>query len=393
MSGTERKPEAAVSICRAGDYDFDTIFQAVGRCLELIGGLDKIIKRTDRVFVKINHLIASPPEKGIVTHPVFLQAVLEILKRCSGDITVGDDIKSDGEDGFSISGIRQACQKVGVRLINLRERGFVETVCNGSRLEKVYLSRAALEADLIVNLPRLKTHALTVFTGGIKNMYGTIPSGQRTRFHFDFVKVEDFALMLTDIFAAITPRLTIMDGIMAMEGEGPATGKLKNLGIVLASRDAVALDAVATRIIGLDPLSVFTTRYADARGLGTGRLPDISVLGDSIEGVAATGFKLPAAYNTAIIHRVAPSITRFLNKQMVIKPKVMKNLCTGCFECVGICPTGAAVENGNIAAINQSICIHCLCCNEVCRFKAIALGRTKVGNLISLIVDVIKKLI
>lgn len=109
-------------------------------------------------------------------------------------------------------------------LINLREEGFVETECNGLLLDKVYLSAAVLEADVIINLPKLKTHSLTVFTGGIKNMYGTIPKGLRTRFHYKYIRSEDFGQMLTDIFSAITPQLTIMDGIMAMEWEGPAAG-------------------------------------------------------------------------------------------------------------------------------------------------------------------------
>lgn len=392
MSGSQYKSPAVVSIIKAESYDYDKVYKAVKKCLELISGLDKIIKQGDKVFVKINHLLASPTEKGIVTHPVFLQAVLDLLKMTGADITVGDDIESSSGDGFLVSGIRQVCEKMGVRLTNLREGGFIETKCNGLLLDKIYLSRIALEADLIVNLPRLKTHSLTVFTGGVKNMYGTIPTGHRTKFHRDFMNVEDFCQMLVDVFSSIKPRLTIMDGIMAMEGEGPASGTMRNLGVVLASQDAVALDAVATRIIGTDPLSILTTRYASERGLGVGNLVDINTVGESINDVAVNDYKLPAAAFNKISSKVPPFLYKFLKSQMVIKPRVKKDSCTGCFECVRICPAGAALKNGEIATIKQSDCIHCLCCNEVCRFNAILLKRTWMGDTIGFVVHFLRKL-
>ena len=227
--------KAKVSIVRAHDYDYAEIYTAVEKGIELIGGLARIVSPGSRVFVKINHLSPpSPAEKGIVTHPVFVEVVLDLLKAVGADITVGDDIQSGSGDGFQVSGFRQMCQRAGVRLINLKETGFTETACHGHFLEKVYLSKTLLDADVIINLPKLKTHSLCVFTGGIKNMYGTIPSGQRTKFHGEYIRNEDFSQVLTDILSAIRPQLTIMDGIIAMEGEGPAAGGLRKLGLILA---------------------------------------------------------------------------------------------------------------------------------------------------------------
>ena len=198
--------KAKVSIVRTHDYDYAKIYAAVGKGIELIGGLTKIVPPGSKVFVKINHLSPpSPAEKGIVTHPVFVEAVLDLLKEVGADITVGDDIQSTG-DGFQISGFRQMCQRAGVRLANLREAGFVETACSGHLLEKVYLSKISLDADVIINLPKLKTHSLCIFTGGVKNMYGTIPSGHRTKFHAEYIMNEDFSQMLTEIFSAARPQ-------------------------------------------------------------------------------------------------------------------------------------------------------------------------------------------
>jgi len=159
--------KAKVSIVRAHDYDYAEIYASVEKGIELLGGLTQIVSPGSKVFVKINHLSPpSPAEKGIVTHPVFVEVVLDLLKRVVADITVGDDIQSGSEDGFQVSGFRQMCERAGVRLTNLREAGFVETVCNGHFLEKVYLSKIALDADVIINLPKLKTHSLCILTGG-----------------------------------------------------------------------------------------------------------------------------------------------------------------------------------------------------------------------------------
>lgn len=229
---------AKVSIVKAVDYGGAGVDAAVEEAVELVGGLEHVVKPGSVVFVKINHLSpASPPERGIITHPAFVEAVLKLLRRAGARVTVGDDIDSSSGDGFQVSGFRQMCRRAGVALVNLREVGFVETRCGGRFLEKVYVSRIAAGADVIVNLPKLKTHSLTVLTGGVKNMYGVIPGGLRTRFHGDYAAKEDFAQVLTDIFSAARPQLTIMDGVVAMEGEGPAAGKLRRLGVILASRD------------------------------------------------------------------------------------------------------------------------------------------------------------
>ena len=284
-----------VSVVKANNYDLAELIPAVRKSLDLIGGLNAIVKPGDKVFVKINHLSPpSPAERGIVTHPIFVEAVITLLKEAGAEITVGDDIEEGDEDGFIISGFRQMCDRQGVKLVNLREIGFVEKPCNGKILKNLYVSKIVLEADVIINLPKFKTHSLTTFTGGIKNLYGVIPAGLRRRFHGDYLRSEDFGQMLVDIYSMLKPQLTIMDGVMAMEGEGPGSGKMRNLGLILASKDAVALDAVASGIIGLKPEDVLTTRYAGERGLGVSDLKKIGVAGEKFDSLVVPDFKLPA---------------------------------------------------------------------------------------------------
>ena len=385
---------ARVSIVRADDYDLARLVPAIQRSIELIGGLETIIKPGDRVFVKINHLPPpSPPERGIVTHRVFAEAVLELLKKAGAEITVGDEIETAPVDGFSTSGFRQMCQRAGVRLINLREEGFVARECNGLLLKEIYLSRAALEADVIVNLPKLKTHSLTVFTGGIKNMYGTIPGSLRRKLHGEYPDSEDFSRMLTDIFSVIRPQLTLMDGIVAMQGEGPSAGSIRKLGVILASRDAVAVDSVATEIIGMDPMDIATTRYAHERGLGVGSPDSIEVVGESIGSVATSDFRLPVSANRALLRKIPAPLSRFAVGQLSVRPKVVEQQCTACAECVRACPTGAITIHDKTAIIDRTICIECMCCHEVCRFNAIVIGRTVIGSAVSLAADAVRKLL
>ncbi len=384
--------KAKVSVVRAGDYDYAEIYTAMEQGIELIGGLAGIVPSGSKVFVKINHLSPpSPAEKGIVTHPVFVEVVLGLLKAVAADITVGDDIQSTG-DGFQVSGYSQMCRRAGVRLINLRETGFVETACRGHFLEKVYLSKTLLDADVIINLPKLKTHSLCVFTGGVKNIYGAIPGSLRRRFHGEYARNDDFSQVVVDIFSTARPQLTIMDGIIAMEGEGPAAGSLRRLGVILASPDAVALDVVATKIIGLNPMDIYTTRYSAERGLGIGYLPDIEVVGEKINSVAVPDFRPPSSAVNALIRRVPRGLPKFILGQFSIKPKVIERCCTGCAECEKICPAGAISVSSEMAKIAYDICIECMCCHEVCRFDAIVPKQPTSGRVIQFLINTLRKL-
>ena len=386
--------KSKVSIVRAHDYDYAEIHAAMEKGIELLGGLAKIVPPGSKVFVKINHLSPpSPAERGLITHPVFVEVVLDLLKEVSADITVGDDIESGTRDGFKVSGFRQMCQRSGVRLTNLREAGFVETVCNGHFLEKVYLSTIALDADVIINLPKLKTHSLCVLTGGVKNMYGTIPLGLRRKFHADYIRSYDFSQVLIDIFSAVRPQLTIMDGVIAMEGEGPAAGSLRKLGVILASQDTVAVDAVATKIIGLNPLDIHTTRYSDERGLGVGNSENIEVVGERIDDVAVPDFKPPSSAVNTLSRRVPQFLPRFILNQLSIKPSVIERRCSGCSECEKICPVGAISVSGKTAKIDYGICIQCMCCHEVCRFNAIVPRRSIAGRTIQFLTNILPNIL
>ena len=374
--------QATVAIVRAPGYETAASTAAVAESLRLIGGIDDLVKPGRKILLKINHLPpASAPEKGIVTHPIFTEAVIRHLQGMGAEITVGDDIES--AQGFAISGYDEMCRRNGVRLINLREQGFTEAPGDGRILQSIHLANFIREVDLIINLPKLKTHSLTVFTGGIKNNYGLIPSGRRVRLHGEYARPDDFNGVLVDIFAAARPQLTIMDGIVAMEGEGPALGSLRQLGIILASRDTVAMDTVAAAVIGLDPGAVGAIRQAAARGLGIGDLDRIEIVGEKLDAVHCPDFKLPLSATSRLTGQTPRPLIRHLMGQYTIQPYMVIENCVRCGECQHICPVGAIKETDGRFEIDYRKCIRCLCCNEVCRYDAIVPRRPLGGRIMN----------
>jgi ferredoxin len=191
----------------------------------------------------------------------------------------------------------------------------------------------------------------------------------------------------------VKPQLTIMDGIIAMEGEGPGSGQLKKLGLVLASKDTVALDVVASRIIGLKPEEVLTTRYAVERGLGVGELKNIKIVGEKLDSLIVTDFKLPANFSRFAVNRAPQALVKFVLGQISPRPRVKKKNCTACNECVKVCPTGAVTMTGKTAVINDKLCIRCMCCHEVCRFNAIMPRRPFVGSVVYSVMSGIRKIV
>jgi uncharacterized protein (DUF362 family)/Pyruvate/2-oxoacid:ferredoxin oxidoreductase delta subunit len=335
------------------------------------------------IFVKINHLAPqATPERAICTHPLFVREVLRILLDHGIRAMVGDDVNFDRGDEFLTSGFRRVCEDLGVPLVNLRETGFVEVPLRGAVLKSVFIARPVLEADAVLNLPKLKTHSFTVFTGAVKNMFGVIPYGLRLEYHRRFPRNDIFSRMLVDVCSAAPPHLTIMDAVIAMEGEGPSSGIPKKVGLIIAGRDPVAVDAVASRVTGHRPLGVFTTSIADARGFGVGDMRRIDIFGEKIEDVEVKDFR-PSARATGMFRRWLPSfIYAYISGQLILTPEVVPKKCTACWECVKICPAKTIRQVGGKAWVDETGCIRCLCCHEVCIHRSFRLRHRPLGRLL-----------
>jgi len=240
---------------------------------------------------------------------------------------------------------------------------------------------------VVISLPKLKTQNYTLFTGAIKNMYGAVPGFRKKEFHRLAPRPVDFATLLVDVFTATKPRLAIMDGIVGMEGHGPAGGDPRRVGIIVASTDCVSLDAICSAIISLDPMIVDTTRIAFESGLGEARLDRIEIKGTPWQEVKVDDYKLSANVNVWLTK--APGLLLAILKPLAkwfikVRPQVNPEKCVGCQICVKNWPVQAMrevkvknkkVPYSSMIVIDYRKCIQCFCCHEVCPHKAVEIKR------------------
>jgi uncharacterized protein (DUF362 family)/Pyruvate/2-oxoacid:ferredoxin oxidoreductase delta subunit len=380
---------AKVAIVRCADYDRIRVKQAVAASFSFIGDLKNFIKPGARVLIKINHLGQHPVESAVNTHPAVIAAVVELVREHTPHVTVTDGLDAAGINGFRISGTLRMCEELHVDLQNLKGgvyrdvgRADFETV------PSIPIAKAALDADVVITVTKLKTHMLCLMTNAVKNNYGLIPQRLRANFHRQFVDPDVFSNLVVDIFAARKPDLAIVDGIIALEGLGPSRGGTpKHLGLVMAGADCVAVDAVAAAVMGLEPFAVASTRHAARRRLGEGDLARIEVLGETIES-ARSPFKLPAnrMLIMSVIDRMPRPIFRafaWLVRSTSEMPRIDRARCIGCGLCVKHCPQVAIALSSGKARIDYSKCIACFCCQEFCESDAVAVRLPALGRVIA----------
>ncbi len=346
--------------------DYGTVKEAVAEVFDAfplsLGG--------KKVLVKPNVLRSSEAAEGIVTHPAVLEAVvLEVEKRKPADLVVGDN-----PGLFSYGANEESFEKTGLMAAS---RGHYRNIGNESVpmafnpafMETVSLSKAVAEADIVISLPKFKTHGLTVVTGAIKNSYGFLPGAQKARLHQKAGTPARFNDMIAEIFALRVPDLFIVDAVVAMEGNGPASPDLRKLGRILASDNGVALDAAIATIMGLDPGRLRFLQRAAELGLGDYDLNHASVIGDL---TPVPGFKVPPLGGEAIAGNQA--VQELISSRSALLPWADPERCTACESCVEHCPVSALSMEEQVPVADPALCITCFCCQELCPEKAMTLS-------------------
>jgi len=362
--------DSRVALVKCQTYDAREVDAALNRALSLLGGIEKIIKPNSKVLIKPNLLTDSKPEDCITTHPQVVEAVISLVKKTNAEIYLGDSPGVIGQrlnvdNVYEATGMKEVCLRQNVSLAYFDKAVLRDGVPITDWIER---------CDYIINVPKFKTHSFTTLTGAIKNMFGVVMGVHKTKLHKDYFKVRNFSKKVVDIFEAAKPVLNIVDGIVAMEGEGPgSSGTRKDMGLILASQDAVAVDSVLATIMGLFPKDILTTKEAASRGLGETDINKIKLVGESLGEFIDGNFKLPSL---SFIYSMPEFLFKIAKKFAWHRMWVSRKLCQSCKRCIASCPVGAISLKKGKAFIDCNKCILCACCQEACPYKAIIVQKS-----------------
>jgi len=372
-----------VAVIRCDTYADDQVLKAIQTGLDLLGGISLFAKAGERIVMKPNVLIGTDPNKGVTTHPAVFKAVGKLLKEAGANVYYGDSPSfGKSEANLTKAGLKQVGDELGFNLTDF-DSGRPVSHKNALLVKKFIIANGVLDSDGLVSLPRLKTHGLVRFTGAIKNQFGCVPGLLKSQYHVKLPNPYDFAAMLVDLNTLIKPRLYVMDGIMAMEGNGPRNGKLKQLNVLLLSSDPIALDATACRIIDLDPEIVPTSKPGEKAGLGSYHVENIELVGGSIESFLDPSFE---------VNRMPPvpssggKFRTFIKNRITQRPVIDITKCTICGTCVTMCPVEPKAvdwykgDKSKPPKYNYDLCIRCYCCQETCPDGAILIDSPLLGR-------------
>lgn len=376
---------STVALVRCANYDESAVAAAVREAVDLVGGIERYVQPGQRVLLKVNLLRATAPDEAVCTHPAVVRALVRLVQEAGGQPIIGDSpggpfVAPWLRSVYQRSGMTQVAEETGAAL----NWDFAEEHVShpeGRRIKGLEVGRYVTQADVVITLPKLKTHTFMQLTGATKILFGAIPGTIKLGYHAKFPDPDAFGDMLIDIVTLIKPALVLMDGIVGMDGEGPSAGRPFEVGALLASADSIALDVVAAALVGMDVQTIPPLRAASARGLTTGRLADIDVVGASVSDLAVQGFRPPTARTSS--GGLFDALGKVVHRWVVATPRATEQ-CIGCGVCVRNCPVEAITLVERRARMDLRACIRCYCCHELCPERAIELRKPWLGRILSI---------
>lgn len=368
---------AKVIIRDCTDYKLDLLKSQIKSGIKLLGGLEKFISPGMKVLLKVNLIGPKTSDSAAVTHSEFVRALTQILKERGCIVWIGDS--SGGAIGgvapttrsLVVSGLERVAKEEGAVIKNFDREGVVEVTSSSGYVNKMYLAKPMFEADFVINLPKLKTHSAGIYTGAVKNLFGCVPGLKKAEYHRLAPDPKDLGEVIADIHRAVKVGLHIMDGITAMQGEGPTAGEAYHAGKILFSTDPLALDTVAAAMLGMDIKDIPILTTARKRQLGESNLDKIKIAGDYNSPPRLQGFKYPKKFRSSKQgnYAILVKVIDFLKA----RPRINTKLCKQCNMCVESCPVQAI--DRETKKINYDTCIECMCCHELCLHKAVELRK------------------
>ena len=378
-----QKFEYDVSVTKTSSYDKSEVNVAIDRHFELLG-LDTIIQPNMRVLLKPNLLMKRKPEEITTTHPLIVGGIIAHLQKIGvTDITIADSpggpfTKSALAGIYEASGMKALAEEYNIKL-NWDFGSFTRSVENGVMVKTFTLINPIQDADFIIDIAKLKTHAMTTFSGGVKNLFGTVPGLMKPEFHWRFPDKDHFCNMLLDLCSTVKPDITFVDAITSMEGNGPSGGSPRQTDMILASRSPYNVDIALCKIMDIDIATAPTIYNAVKRGLSVRNYKELNMLGDNLN--CFHDYKMPEVKDVGFLDHVPKFLVKPLKpvveKFFTSKPVIQKKNCIGCGKCAESCPAHTIEIVDKKAVIDYSKCIKCFCCHEMCPVKVIEIKRLK----------------
>ena len=381
-----------VALLHCDRYEVNTLHRTLVRGFELLGGPARFVTRDERVLLKPNILAGCSPEQAVTTHPAVLEAMIRILLEAGVRVSYGDSSGiTKPQAAARDSGLAAVAERYGVEMGDFehgRQVALVRGSRSGESRRRVPIARAVLEHDALFNLPKMKTHQLTRITGAVKNLFGCVPGLGKPAMHVSYPEAMGFSRLLAQLHLRIRPRIHVLDGILAMEGNGPRNGEPRSMNVIVMSEDPVAVDAVFARLIGLDPRFVTTCLAGHEAGIGTYRAEEIEIVGEAVGDLLQPEFKV---IRTGVRENALLKYYLTIRNLLLPRPEIDEQRCERCGICIRACPLPekALKFNGQGAGsppvYDYERCIRCYCCQEMCPHRAIErktpfLGRVLLGR-------------
>ena len=340
-----------------------------------LGGLSSFVSRGSKVLIKPNLLTDRHPDEAITTHPEVVRHLVRMVRDCGGVPRVGDSPAPTVKLSrvHEKTGFLDMCRGEDVPLLNMEKSGSVELQRDGYTF---HIAKPVMDADVIISVPKVKTHVLTVLTAGVKNMYGTIPGFQKPNLHKKHPSVPDFGGLVAAVCRSVPPALSLADAVVGLQGDGPGTGgRPAELGFLAASADAFSLDLAICNILKIDPKAVSFLKGDEVPSSG----PDLQVIGASIDELSPSSFAAPSTLGARL---VSGFLIHLLGRFLWIRPAVT-DTCISCGRCVASCPvTALSMEPKEKPRLEPEKCIGCCCCHEICPEKAIQMAQSPLLTLL-----------
>ena len=362
------------SLYRVPDYTQEKVSAAVRAIMEDHDIRSKVSPGM-KVVLKPNLIMAKSPQFPVTTHPAVVRAVAQYLR----SIGVTDIVLAESSGGpytaEYMKGVYRTCGMEALKDVLTLNDDFssVPVACkSGFKNHSFNIIRPVVQADFLINICKLKTHAMTGYSGGIKNLFGVIPGLEKAQMHYRWPDIEDFSTMLLELAQTVHPGLTIIDAIDAMEGNGPTGGTAHPLGLLLGAEDFFTQDYFALSLMQMEPESVVMIRQAVEQGLA--RPAELELKGDAVpEGL--TAFKLPDTvaldFSDSLPGVFGKLFVKIASRILKSYPQVDKEKCIGCARCQESCPSHIIRMEGGKAVFRKKGCISCFCCQEMCPRQAI----------------------